>query len=204
MDEEFAYPIPEGFSDVDAAPLLCSGIIGYRSLKRATVPSGGKLAIYGFGSSAHVVIQIAQHRGYEVYVVTRGAEHRDLAYQMGATWVGEKADEMPVQAQSAIVFAPAGELVPPALEGLQRGGTLVLAGIHMSSVPALDYQRHLFYERDLRSVTSNTREDGNDLLAEAAKIPIRPHTTVYPLGDANRALQDLKADRIHGTGVLVV
>ena len=200
----FAYPLPDAFRDVDAAPLLCAGIIGYRSLERSRLPAGGKLAIYGFGSSAHVVIQIAQNRGCEVYVATRGEKHRQLAREMGATWVGEDAAAMPVKVDSAIVFAPAGELVLPALEKLQKGGTLALAGIHMSPIPQMDYQRFVFYERDIRSVTCNTRDDGRELLAEAARIPIRPHTTLYGLADANRALQDLKNDRINGTGVLVV
>ena len=201
--EDFAYPIPPAFADVDAAPLLCAGIIGYRSLKRSCLPPGGKLALYGFGSSAHVVIQIAQHRGSEVYVVTRGEKHVALARQMGAVWAGQNAAEMPVKVDSAIIFAPAGELVPPALESLKKAGTLALAGIHMSPIPAMDYDRYVFYERDLRSVTCNTRDDGRELLEEAAQIPIRPHTTVYQLADANRALQDLKNDQISGTGVLV-
>jgi propanol-preferring alcohol dehydrogenase len=202
--EDFAYPIPKAFSDVEATPLLCAGIIGYRALKRAEVPRGGKLALYGFGSSAHVVIQIARHRGCDVYVVTRGEKHRELARQMGAVWVGEHAADMPVKVDSAIIFAPAGELVPPALEALEKGGTLALAGIHMSAIPEMDYDRYVFYERDIHSVTCNTREDGRGLLAEAAEIPIRPHTTCYPLADANRALQDLKNDQINGTGVLVM
>jgi alcohol dehydrogenase, propanol-preferring len=195
---------PYFFTDIEAAPLLCSGIIGYRALRRCNLRPGGKLALYGFGSSAHVVIQIALHRGCEVYVVTRGQEHRELARQMGAAWVGEDAQELPVKVDSAIMFAPAGELVPPALESLRKGGTLSLAGIYMTPIPQMDYMRYVFYERDLHSVTCNTREDGRQLLAEAAAIPIRPHTTVYPLADANRALQDLKSDRINGTGVLQV
>ena len=160
--------------------------------------------MYGFGSSAHVVIQIALHRGCEVYVVTRGENHRELARQMGAVWVGEDARQMPVKVDSAIMFAPAGELVLPALESLRKGGTLSLAGIYMTPIPQMDYMRYAFYERDIHSVTCNTREDGRQLLAEAAAIPIRPHTTVYPLADANRALQDLKNDRISGTGVLAI
>jgi propanol-preferring alcohol dehydrogenase len=204
VPEEFAYPIPAAFSDVEAAPLLCAGIIGYRALKRSRLPRGGKLALFGFGSSAHVVIQIARHRGCEVYVVTRGERHVELARRMGAAWAGQRASDLPVKVDSAIIFAPAGELVPPALESLRKGGTLALAGIHMTPIPAMDYDRCLFYERDVRSVTCNTREDGRELLAEAAEIPIRPHTTCYGLADANRALQDLKADRISGTGVLVI
>ena len=191
-------------SDVEAAPLLCAGIIGYRALRRCNLPPGGKLALYGFGSSAHVVIQIALSRGCEVYVVTRGENHRELARRMGAAWVGENAADLPVKVDSAIMFAPAGELVPPALEKLNKGGTLSLAGIYMTPIPEMDYQRCVFYERDIHSVTCNTRADGRELLAEAAAIPIRPHTTVYPLADANRALQDLKADRISGTGVLTI
>jgi alcohol dehydrogenase, propanol-preferring len=202
--EDFVYPIPATFSDIDAAPLLCAGIIGYRSLKRSRLPPGGTLALYGFGSSAHVVMQIAKHRGCQVYVVTRGEKHVALARQMGATWAGQRAEELPVKVHSAIIFAPAGELVPPALESLKKGGTLALAGIHMSPIPAMDYDRYVFYERDIRSVTCNTRDDGRELLEEAARIPIRPHTTVYPLADANRALQDLKNDRISGTGVLAI
>jgi propanol-preferring alcohol dehydrogenase len=204
VPEDFAYPIPDAFTDQDAAPLLCAGIIGFRALARSQLPAGGRLGLYGFGSSAHVVIQIALSRGCEVYVVTRGARHRELARRMGATWVGECAEEMPVKVDSAILFAPAGELVPAALSKLEKGGTLALAGIHLSDIPSLNYEQSLFYERNVHSVTANTREDGRGLLAEAARIPIRPHVTVYPLTDANRALQDLKDDRINGTGVLLV
>jgi propanol-preferring alcohol dehydrogenase len=201
---DFVYPLPEAFADIKAAPLLCAGIIGYRALRRCNLRPGGTLALYGFGSSAHVVIQIALHRGCRVFVATRGENHRELARRMGAAWVGEDPGEMPEKADSAILFAPAGELVLPALERLNKGGTLALAGIYMTPIPSLDYERHVFYERDIHSVTCNTREDGRELLAEAAAIPIRPHTTVYPLADANRALQDLKHDRINGTGVLTV
>ncbi len=158
--------------------------------------------MYGFGSSAHVLIQIARHRGCRVYVVTREERHRELARQMGAAWVGADAADMPLRTDSAILFAPAGELVPPALEALKKGGTLALAGIHMTPIPAMDYDRYVFYERDLRSVTCNTRQDGRRLLAEAAEIPVRPHTTLYPLAEANKALADLKHDRLSGTAVL--
>ena len=198
----FVYAIPLAFEDVQAAPLLCAGIIGYRALQRAAVPCGGSLAVYGFGSSAHVVIQIARHRGYRVLVVSRTPAHQALACELGAAWAGADAGDMPGPADSAILFAPAGPLVPVALEHLAPGGTLALAGIHMSAVPQLDYERHLFHERTVCSVTANTREDGRGLLAEAAAIPIRPHTTVFPLRAANTALQALKADRINGSGVL--
>jgi propanol-preferring alcohol dehydrogenase len=204
VPEAFAYPLPEAFSDVEAAPLLCAGIIGYRALARADLPRGGKLALYGFGSSAHIVIQLARHRGAEVSVVTRGAKHRELALRMGASWAGESPADLPVPVDSAIIFAPAGELVPPALKMLRPGGTLSLAGIHMSDVPAMSYDACLFREKNVRSVTANTRADGEALLREAAAIPIRPEVTTFPLEDANRALAMLKADRIQGTGVLVV
>ena len=204
VNENFAYELPPQFTDVEATPLLCAGIIGYAALRRSRLTRGGRLGIYGFGSSAHVVIQIALHRGCEVYVVTRGQSHRDLAREMGAKWVGQRPEDMPVKVDSAIIFAPAGELVPPALTKLEAGGTLALAGIYMSPIPQMDYEKHIFYERDIHSVTANTRDDGRALLAEAAEIPIRPHTITYPLTDANRALADLKADRINGTGVLTM
>ncbi|MGE5753230.1 MAG: zinc-dependent alcohol dehydrogenase family protein [Deltaproteobacteria bacterium] len=204
VPEAFAYPIPPAFRDAEAAPLLCAGIIGYRALRRAELPQGGRLAIYGFGSSAHIVIQLALHRGCEVFVCTRGERHRKLALDMGASWAGEDPSGMPAAADSAILFAPAGELVPPALRALKKGGTLSLAGIHMSDVPAMKYEECLFHEKNLRSVTANTRRDGEDLLREAARIPIRPKVTLFPLEEANRALQMLKADKIQGTGVLVV
>lgn len=203
-DARFVYELPAVFPDVEAAPLLCAGIIGYRALLRAKPRPGCRLALYGFGSSAHVTMQIAQQRGYEVFVATRGEKHRQLAQEMGAAWVGENASQMPRSVDSAIIFAPAGELVPAALQKLNKGGTLVLAGIHMSAIPSMDYRQHLFYERDIRSTTCNTREDGKELLAEAARAPIRPRVTTYPLDQANRALQDLKHDRINGTGILLM
>jgi len=202
--EEFAYPLPDTLPDAEAAPLLCAGIIGYRALRRAELPPGGTLAVYGFGSSAHIVIQIALHRGARVFVCTRGAAHRELALAMGASWAGQDPDAMPEPADSAILFAPAGELVPPALRNLKKGGTLSLAGIHMSDIPAMKYEECLFHEKTVRSVAANTRQDGEELLREAAAVPIRPRVTLFPLGEANEALQALKGDRIAGTGVLVV
>lgn len=203
VPEDYAYPIPDAFDDLHASPLLCAGIIGYRSLKRCELPRGGRLAMYGFGSSAHIVLQIALRRGCEVYVVTRGESHRKLAREMGATWVGAEIAEMPKKTHSGILFAPAGELVPPALRQLEKGGTLAVAGIYLSPIPPLDYETELFYEKELRSVTANTREDGRELLAEAASISLQPHVSTYALADANRALQDLKNDRVNGTAVLV-
>ena len=204
VPEPFAYSLPAAFRDAEAAPLLCAGIIGFRALRRAELPPGGRLAIYGFGSSAHIVIQLALSRGCEVYVCTRGASHQRLAEGMGASWAGENPEEMPAPADSAILFAPAGELVPPALKHLKKGGTLSLAGIHMSDIPSMKYAECLFYEKNLRSVTANTRQDGEDLLREAAGIPIRPEVTLFPLAEANHALRMLKEDRLQGTGILTV
>jgi propanol-preferring alcohol dehydrogenase len=204
VNEAFAYELPDALEDVQAAPLLCAGIIGYRALERSELPAGGRLGIFGFGSSAHIVLQLARHRGCETFVVTRGAKHQELARSMGAVWAGENADDLPVKVDSAILFAPAGNLVPPALAALNRGGTLAIAGIYLSPIPALDYEQHLFYERSIRSVTANTRADGRNLLAEAARAGVRARVTCYPLTEANRALQDLKDDRISGTGILTV
>ncbi len=199
----YAYRIPPAFSDAAAAPLLCAGIIGYRALKRSEVPPGGRLGIYGFGSSAHVTLQVARARGCEVFVCTRQASHRELARRLGAAWVGDLRDAPPAPTDGTIIFAPVGDLVPVALRNLARGGTLALAGIHMTPVPALDYERDLFYERQVRSVTANTRADGEELLAEAARIPVRPETTTFPLGEANRALAVLKRGGFTGSGVLL-
>ncbi len=204
VSEDFAYPVPAAFDDAEAAPLLCAGIIGYRALKRADLPPGGRLLLVGFGSSAHIVLQIARHRGHEVYVVTRGPGHQALARRTGAAWAGGPGDRLPARAHSAIVFAPAGETVPAALEAVGRGGTVALAGIHMSPIPPLDYERHLFHEKRLQSVEANTRTDGRELLEAAAAIPLRPRVTRFPLSRANDALIALKSGRIDGSGVLVM
>ncbi|HKK26554.1 MAG TPA: zinc-dependent alcohol dehydrogenase family protein [Gemmatimonadota bacterium] len=202
--EDFAYGIPETFGDAEATPLLCAGIIGFRSLRRARLPDGGRLGLFGFGSSAHIVIQIARSRGADVYVATRGESHRRLAEELGAVWTGGAYDPIPTPVHSAIVFAPAGEIVPVALRSLRKGGTVSLAGIHMSPVPEMEYGPCLFHEKTLQSVEANTRADGRELLEEAADIPIRPSTTVFDLEDANEALVQLKHDGIDGTGVLRV
>ncbi len=200
----FAYPIPSAFADEAAAPLLCAGIIGYRALRLSGIKPGQRLGLYGFGASAHIAIQIARHWGCQVYVSSLKAEHQALARELGAVWVGGAQDAPPDLLHGSIIFAPAGELVPPALRALERGGTLALAGIHMSAIPPIDYDRELFGERMLRSVTANTRQDGIDLLREAAAIPIIPRTVRFPLPQANQALQALKAGSFQGAAVLTI
>lgn len=200
--EDFVYEIPPGASPVEIAPLLCAGIIGYRAYLRSGIEPGGRLGLYGFGGSAHITIQVARHFGCEVYVFSRGGVHRELAESLGASWVGASEDLPPVPLDAAILFAPAGELVPHAMCALDRGGVLAIAGIHLSDLPPLRYQEHLFQEREIRSVTANTRENGRALLELAAEIPITSHTRSYPLAAANEALEDLKFDRIRGAAVL--
>ena len=204
VPERFAYPIPTIFSDDEAAPLLCAGIIGYRALRLSGIKPGQRLGLYGFGASAHIAIQIARHWGCQVYVSSLKAEHQQLAKQLGALWVGGATEMPPDKLHGSIIFAPAGELVPPALRALERGGTLALAGIHMSPIPSLNYDREVFGERVIRSVTANTRQDGIDLLREAAAIPIKPHTVRFPLEAANQALQALKAGSFQGAAVLAI
>jgi propanol-preferring alcohol dehydrogenase len=203
---DFAYPIPAGFGDRDAAPLLCAGIIGFRALLLTGIPdmAGARLGIYGFGAAGHVAIQIARGRGAEVYVCTRDrAKHQALAAELGAAWVGDALATPPVALDAAIVFAPAGELVHAALASVDKGGSVVLGGIHMSDVPALPY-RLLYGERHLRTVANNTRADGRAFLAEAARLRVHTHTEVFPLASANEALRALKTDAIGGAGVLRV
>lgn len=200
----FAYPIPAVFSDEEAAPLLCAGIIGYRALRLSGIRPGQRLGLYGFGASAHIAIQIARHWGCEVYVCSLKPQHQTLARDMGAIWVGGASDPPPVRLHGSIIFAPAGEIVPSALRALEKGGTLALAGIHMSPIPSLDYGREVFGERVIRSVTANTKQDGLDLLREAAAIPIRTHTQRFSLEQANEALQALKAGAIRGAAVLAI
>jgi alcohol dehydrogenase, propanol-preferring len=201
--QDFVYAIPEQFPDEQAAPLLCAGIIGFRSLRLSGVQPGGKLGFYGFGAAAHVAIQVARHWDLEVYAATRDARHQQLALELGAKWAGGTLAAPPEKLDAAVVFAPAGEIVPAALAALRKGGTLVLGGIHMSPIPSFDYDL-LYQERVIRSVANNTREDGRDFLRTAAEIPIRTRVQIFPLREANRALNALKNDAIPGAAVLKI
>ena len=199
--QQFLYLLPERFSDEQAAPLLCAGIIGFRCLRFAEVKRYQRIAFYGFGAAAHVAIQVARHWGAEVYACTREAKHQQLARELGAAWAGGATEQPPVPLDSAVIFAPAGELVPAALKALKKGGSLVLGGIHMSAIPPLDYNL-LYHERVIRSVANNTREDGDLFLKVAAQIPIRTEVNLFPLAEANRALYALKHDGFRGAAVL--
>lgn len=203
---EFVYPLPAGLGDVEVAPLLCAGIIGYRCLRQCELAdwSGAKLGLYGFGAAGHIAIQIARHRGAQVYVCTRDHErHQALAGELGARWVGGTFERPPVKLDAAIVFAPAGEIVPAALSALDKDGRLVLGGIHMSDIPGVPY-RDVYWERVIRSVANNTRQDGREFLAEAVQAGVQTHTQTFPLEQANEALIALKHDAIKGAGVLVI
>lgn len=205
-DTNFVYPIPDEFEDVQAAPLLCAGIIGYRALKLTGLEAwtGARLGIYGFGAAGHVGIQIARHRGADVYVATRDREkHQALAEELGATWVGDTFAQPPIKLDAAIIFAPAGEVVPAALQALDKGATLVLSGIHMSPIPEFRYEL-IYGERVVRSVANNTREDGRDFMAEAAAVPVKTSVQTFQLAEANEALIALKNDAIKGAAVLVI
>ena len=199
--EDFIYTIPTGFPDEQAAPLLCAGIIGFRSLRLSGIKAGGRLGFYGFGAAAHVAIQVARHWNVEVFASTRDVRHQKLALELGAAWAGGTYDEPPKKLDAAIVFAPAGEIVPAALKALKKGGALILGGIHMSPIPSFSYDL-LYQERVIRSVANNTRQDGEDFLRVAAEIPIRTHVQIFPLAEANRALNALKNDAIPGAAVL--
>ncbi len=201
--EDFVYEIPEGFPDEQAAPLFCAGIIGFRSLRLSGIKPGGRLGFYGFGAAAHVAIQVARHWDIEVYASTRDARHQKLALELGAVWAGGTFDEPPKKLDAAIVFAPAGEIVPAALKALKKSGVLVLGGIHMSPIPSFNYEL-LYQERVIRSVANNTRQDGEDFLRVAAEIPVRTHVQIFPLQEVNRALNALKNDAIRGAAVLRV
>jgi propanol-preferring alcohol dehydrogenase len=200
---DFAYTIPMGFPDDQAAPLLCAGIIGYRSLRLSGIEPGQRLGLYGFGASAHVTIQVALHWGCEVYVFTRSAEHQRHALRLGAAWVGQAQDTPPTKLDGAITFAPAGWLVPEALRVLRKGGTLAINAIHMSPIPEMPYSL-LYGERIVRSVANATRQDAEDLLRLAARIPIHTDVELYPLEQANAVLQRLKRAEVQGAAVLHV
>ena len=202
VNEDFVYRLPDGFDDVVAAPLLCAGIIGFRALRRTALPAGGRLGIYGFGGSAHLTAQIAIAEGARVHVMTRSPESRELAVTLGASSVGDTYDSPPEPLDGAILFAPVGEIVPVALAALDRGGVLAVAGIYLTDIPALNYERHLFQEKTLRSVTANTRQDGQDFLDIALKIGITTTVHQYPFDQASQALSDLANDRITGAAVL--
>lgn len=204
VKEDFAYPIPDVFTDEQAAPLLCSGIIGYRALRRTDLPAGGRLGVYGFGASAHLTAQMAMFEGASVYVMTRSEAAQKLALQLGAAFAGGARSAPPVPLDAAILFAPVGDLVPIALRSLDRGGVLAIAGIHLSDIPVLNYEADLFYERQVRSVTANTRRDGEAFWDLAARIPLQPTTVSYPFAMADRALRDLAEDRITGAAVLSI
>ena len=203
VDERFAYRLPEGLSDEQAAPLLCAGIIGYRALRLTGLRPGGRLGLYGFGSSAHLAAQVAMAEGAEVYVATRADSARQLAIELGVTWVGGTTDQPPEPLDAAINFTPVGDVVPPALAALDRGGVLVNAGIHLTDLPPLVYEAHLFEEKVLRSVTANTRQDGEELLRLAPRLGVRATTTTYRLDQADVALADLAHDLVTGSAVLV-
>jgi propanol-preferring alcohol dehydrogenase len=201
--EDFVYSLPDGFADLHVAPLLCAGIIGFRTLRLSGVGRGGRLGMYGFGSAAHVAIQVARYWGIDVYAMTRDAGHRQLAIDLGAVWAGASDEQPPELLDGALIFAPAGELVISALRALKRGGTVALGGIHMSPIPQMDYNL-LYYERAVRSVANNTRKDGEDFLQIAAAIPIHTEVREFRLEQANDALRALKNDAIRGSAVLKV
>jgi alcohol dehydrogenase, propanol-preferring len=200
--EAFAHPLPHGFSDAELAPLLCAGIIGYRALRRAEVPPGGTLGIWGFGGSAHLAAQVAMAQGAAVHVFTRGKSARELARSLGVASAQDSFDPPPVPLDSAILFAPVGTLVPTALSALDRGGTLAIAGIYLTDIPELNYERHLFQERQVRSVTANTRADATEFLTLAERLRIKVTTTPYRFDQADQALADLAGERVHGAAVL--
>jgi propanol-preferring alcohol dehydrogenase len=204
VPEAYAYALPEEVAGEQLAPLLCAGIIGYRALRRADLPPGGRLGIYGFGASAHLIAQVALSEGARLHVMTRGADAMEFALSLGATSARGAADPPPEPLDAAILFAPVGTLVPVALAALDRGGTLAVAGIHLTDIPSLNYEAHLFQERTLRSVTANTRQDGREFLAAAARIPVRPTTHSYPFEEAPQALRDLAHGAFTGAAVLVL
>jgi len=204
LPEKFAYAVPDRFTDEGAAPLMCAGIVGYRALEQSGIKAGGTLGLYGFGASAHITLQIAKHKGAQVFVFSRSPEHRALAKDLGADWAGTTADEPPTKLTNAVIFAPVGGLYLDALRALDRGGAVVSAGIHMSPIPEMDYNKYLYHERKMLSVANATRKDGEDLLRIAAEIPVRASVQTFPLEAANDVLKLLKAGKINGAAVLKV
>jgi len=204
VPESFAYKLPENFPDEQAAPLLCAGIIGYRSLRLSGLLPGEKLGLFGFGASAHVTVQVAVSQGARVYVFSRKKEHREQALKLGAVWARQPEEDPPVKLQAAIVFAPAGQVARRALEVVDRGGTVALAGIYLSPVPELDYEKHLYFEKTLRSVANATRQDGVEFLKIAGEIPVKTEVQIFPLEKANEALAAIKHSRINGAAVLKI
>jgi len=202
VDEDYAYPLGDALSAFETAPLLCSGIIGYRALQRAQLSPGGRIGLFGFGSSAALVARLARHRGHPFYAFSRGDAHLGEARRLGAEWAGDPGERPAEALDAAIVFAPSGNVVPPALRAIRPGGRVVLAGIHMSDLPAVDYERHLFHEKTLTSVEANTRADGRSFLEEALSAEIKPRVQVFPLERANEALAGLQAGELEGTAVL--
>jgi len=200
---DFVYPLPEALSDLDAAPLLCAGIIGFRSLRVAGVEPGERVGLFGFGASAHLAIAVLRAWKCEVYVATRGAGHRALAESLGATWVGAEQDRPPVELDRAVTFAPSGDVVVAALASLRKGGVVAINAIHLDHIPQFDYDKLLWGERQIRSVANMTRADARDFLRVAAEIGLRPRVTVFPLDQANQALQAVKRDSIDGAAVIV-
>jgi propanol-preferring alcohol dehydrogenase len=203
VDQDFAYALPQGLSNTEAAPLLCAGIIGYRSLRLSEIEPGARLGLYGFGASAHLAIQVARHWGCEVYAFSRGEEHRRLAEELGAVWTGQAHHTPPVGLDSSVIFAPAGWIVPLALKHLRPGGTLAVNAIHMSPIPEMPYDL-LYGERTIRSVANYTRQDADEFLRLAAKVPVRTQIEVYSLQEANAALQRLKRREVQGSAVLTI
>jgi len=204
VPESFAYPLPSNFGDLEVAPLLCAGIVGYRSFRLSNAQPGDRVGLYGFGASAHIILQVALHRGCEIYVFTRSEGHQELARKMGAAWVGRAEESPPDKLDAAIIFAPVGSLVLEALRVLRKGGTVALADITMTPIPAIDYDRLLYHERIIRSVANATREDAREFLELAARIPVRAEIETFPLEGANDALRALKKSAIRGAGVLKI
>ena len=200
---DFAHPLPEGLDPVEAAPLLCGGVIGYRALRLSGIEPGGRLGLYGFGASARLALQVATHWGCEVFVATRSARDQERARDLGAAWAGGTHDPPPAPLDAAVTFAPAGEVVVAALRAVDRGGTVAVNAIHLDRIPEFPYEL-LWWERSLRSVANFTRQDAREFLALAAEIPVRTETEAYPLDDANQALADLAGGRVGGAAVLRV